>query len=102
MTFESLLAGPTFARCAFKGALRGTKLDSGLTDERHVYILYIRRILHSSTISVGLAQARPNKEDFAQQYDKCGARSGSPQLYWKNSKNNHVKGVDVEMIKVIH
>ena len=21
------------------------------------------------------------REDFAQQYDKCGARSGSPQLY---------------------
>ena len=46
MTFESLLAGPTFARCTFKGALRGTKLG----DERHVYIY---------------------KEDFAQQYDKC-------------------------------
>ena len=42
--------------------------------------IYIGRILHSSTISVGLAQAHPNKEDFAQQYNKCGARSGSPQL----------------------
>ena len=31
LTFESLLAGPTFARCAFKGALRGTKLDHGRT-----------------------------------------------------------------------
>ena len=33
------------------------------TVERHAYIyiyIYIRRILHSSTISVGLAQARPN------------------------------------------
>ena len=25
LTFESLLAGPTFARCAFKGALRLTR-----------------------------------------------------------------------------
>ena len=33
LTFESLLAGPTFARCAFKGALRGTKLDASQTDE---------------------------------------------------------------------
>ena len=23
-------------------------------------------------------------EDFAQQYDKCGARSGSPQLYLRD------------------
>ena len=47
---------------SFKGALRGTKLDHGRTAERHVYI---RRILHSSTVSVGLAQARPNYSRLA-------------------------------------
>ena len=62
LTFESLLAGPTFACCAFKRAHRGTKLDAGQmegpTNGTYIYIY---------------------KEDFAQQYDKCGARSGSPQ-----------------------
>ena len=60
MTFESLLAGPTFARCTFEEALRGTKLDHGRTARIYIYIY---------------------KEDFAQQYDNCGARSGSPQLF---------------------
>ena len=38
------------------------------------------KIFPHCTISVGLAPLA-DKEDFAQQYDKCGARSGSPQLY---------------------
>ena len=66
LTFEALLAGPTFARCAFKGTLRRTNLDEGEMDGTHIYIyIYIRRILHSSMISVGLAQARPNNYYFS-------------------------------------
>ena len=38
LTFESLLAGPTFAHCAFKGALRGTKLDAGRMNGTYIYI----------------------------------------------------------------
>ena len=64
MTFESLLAGLTFAHCAFKGAHRGTKFDAERAT--HTYtVIYIRMILHSSTISVGLAQARPNNYEKA-------------------------------------
>ena len=42
------------------GALRGAKLDAGRPVRVYIYIY---------------------KEDFAQQYDKCGAWSGSPQLF---------------------
>ena len=67
LTFESLLAGPTFARCSFKGALREAKLDAVQTDERHVYVrmcVYIYIYIY--------------KEEFAQQYDKCGLAQARP------------------------
>ena len=51
-----------FAHCTFKGTLRGAKLDDGRTVP--IY-----------------------KEDFAQQYDKCGARSGLPQLELRQYKH---------------
>ena len=38
---------------------RGICADACISSYIYIYI-YIRRILHSSTISVGLAQARPN------------------------------------------
>ena len=58
LTFEPLLAGLTFSRCAFNGGLRGTKLDAGQTagqpDGRY------NEDFLQSTVSVGLAQACPH------------------------------------------
>ena len=55
----------------YEGAHRGTKLDAGRTT--HAYIIIY-------------------KEDFAQQYDKCGARSGSPHLCtWQEELGNDTK-----------
>ena len=56
LTFETLLAGPTLARCAFTGP---NWTPDGQTDGTYIYTY---------------------KEDFAEQYDKCGARSGSSKL----------------------
>ena len=69
LTFESLLAGPMFARCAFKGALREAKLDAVQTDERHVYVrMYVYIYIYIYIY----------KEDFAQQYNKCGLAQARP------------------------
>ena len=66
LTFEPLLAGPAFARCAFKGPFAGSNwTPDGRPDGMYIMYTYIRKILHSSTISVGLAQARPNSNIFS-------------------------------------
>ena len=53
MTFEPLLPGPTFARCAFTGS---SAEPNWTMDGTYIYIyMYM--------------------EDFTQQYDKCAAHS---------------------------
>ena len=68
MTVKSLLAGSTFVHCLFKGSFKGPNW----TMYRQMDGTYIY------------------KQDFAQQYDKCGARSGLPQLFL----NKYVEGYE--------
>ena len=64
----------TASPSAFKGALRGTKWDAGRPVRRPARRdVYIRKIFHSSTISVELAQARPNYVGFKDCFDEISS-----------------------------
>ena len=45
------------------------------------FVMYCVNGKPRSSLLIESTDSMIYKEDFAQQYDKCGARSGSPQLY---------------------